>query len=363
MAAEKPGSRIVKSVHGRQERKARSGLSARSGGVAARPRTEPRGSSSSSADLRSGDGPLDVLMRRCIWRAAARRCGHGLQVGSGVGFKHLETFEIGDSVFIGAQAYIQGRFDGTDHHRQPRLDRSAGLHGRPRPGDRGLRWLGTGREGPRVGAHRRFRPTCPSSTPTSRSSRCAIEAWADIGTNATILPGVTIGTRRHRRRRRGGDAGRRRHSPLSPACPRDSCAGARAHRTSRLAGRRQAQTWSRSSGTADNAIDSDRQADARRARSRGGPPRHPVGLGDARARKWRHSSASSPSMSARRTPARCRTARPRCTSRCWPWAWARATRSSPSATRSSPPRTPSATAARRRCSSTSKLTASTWIRR
>ena len=43
-----------------------------------------------------GDGPLDSMMRRCIWRAVARRCGHGLQVGSGVGFKHLETFEIGD---------------------------------------------------------------------------------------------------------------------------------------------------------------------------------------------------------------------------------------------------------------------------
>jgi len=34
-------------------------------------------------------------------------------VGSGVGFKHLETFELGDQVCIGAQAYIQGRFDGT----------------------------------------------------------------------------------------------------------------------------------------------------------------------------------------------------------------------------------------------------------
>jgi acetyltransferase-like isoleucine patch superfamily enzyme len=27
--------------------------------------------------------------------------------------KHLETFELGDRVFIGAQAFIQGRFDGT----------------------------------------------------------------------------------------------------------------------------------------------------------------------------------------------------------------------------------------------------------
>jgi serine acetyltransferase len=36
-----------------------------------------------------------------------------VRIGSGVGFLHLETFEIGDGVFIGAQAYLQGRFDGT----------------------------------------------------------------------------------------------------------------------------------------------------------------------------------------------------------------------------------------------------------
>lgn len=60
-----------------------------------------------------GDGKLDTLMRRAIWRAVARRFGNQIRIGSGVGFKHLETFEIGDGVFIGAQAYIQGRFDGA----------------------------------------------------------------------------------------------------------------------------------------------------------------------------------------------------------------------------------------------------------
>src|SRR5262252_4764546 len=56
-----------------------------------------------------GDGDFDTLMRRAIWRAMARRVGHGLNVGSGVGFKHIETFEIGAGVFIGAQSYVQGR--------------------------------------------------------------------------------------------------------------------------------------------------------------------------------------------------------------------------------------------------------------
>src|SRR5262245_55461598 len=59
------------------------------------------------------DDPLSVAMRAAIWRAVARRVGRGLQIGSGVGVKHLETFHIGDGVFIGAQSYMQGRFDGT----------------------------------------------------------------------------------------------------------------------------------------------------------------------------------------------------------------------------------------------------------
>ena len=75
--------------------------------------------------------------------------------------------------------------------------------------------------------------------------------------------------------------------------------------------------------------------------------------GSRRGPRWRRSSASSPRTSARRTPAPSRTARRRCTWRCSPSASGRATRSSPSAIRSSPPPTPSATAARRRCSSTS----------
>ena len=52
-------------------------------------------------------------MRKAIWQSIARSCGTALQVASGAGFKHPETFEIGNGVFIGAQAYIQGRYDGT----------------------------------------------------------------------------------------------------------------------------------------------------------------------------------------------------------------------------------------------------------
>src|SRR5579863_8928598 len=60
-----------------------------------------------------GEGKLDLLMRRAIWRALARRMGNGVTIGDGVGFKHLETFEIGNGVFVGAHSFFQGRHDGS----------------------------------------------------------------------------------------------------------------------------------------------------------------------------------------------------------------------------------------------------------
>lgn len=139
-----------------------------------------------------GTGTFDTLMRRVIWRAVARSCGHGLQIGSGVGFRHLETFEIGDHVFVGAQAYIQGRFDGTcvigDHvwiGPQSYFDARALVIEEYVGWGPGARLLGSTHTG------------SPTDIPIVQTDLeikpVRIEAWADIGTNATILPGVTIG--------------------------------------------------------------------------------------------------------------------------------------------------------------------------
>src|SRR3974377_506721 len=62
---------------------------------------------------REGESEFDYLMRRVLLRAMCKCAGHGLQVGPGVVLKHAETMEFGDAVFIGAQAMIQGRYDGT----------------------------------------------------------------------------------------------------------------------------------------------------------------------------------------------------------------------------------------------------------
>ncbi|MFT2214431.1 acyltransferase [Rhizobium giardinii] len=140
----------------------------------------------------SGDGFIDAVMRRAIWHATSRRCGAGLQVGSGAGFKHPETFEIGNGVFIGAQAYIQGRYDGTcvigDN---VWIGPQAYMDARDLVIEECVGW------GPGAKILGSSHTAVPVDVPIIRTDLeikpVRIGAWADIGTNATILPGVTIG--------------------------------------------------------------------------------------------------------------------------------------------------------------------------
>lgn len=139
-----------------------------------------------------GEGFTDALMRRAIWRSLALSCGHGLQVAAGAAFRHLETFEIGNGVFIGAQANIQGRYDGRcvigDHvwiGPQTFIDARDVLLGDYVGFGPGAKILGSTHTG------------VPVDVPIVRTDLSIepvrIEEWADIGTNATILPGVTVG--------------------------------------------------------------------------------------------------------------------------------------------------------------------------
>jgi galactoside O-acetyltransferase len=140
----------------------------------------------------NGEAAVDTLMRRCIWRALAKRCGTGLAVGAGASFKHIETFEIGDGVTIGPQAYIQGRFDGTCVvgnfvwiGPQAYLDArhvTLGDYVGWGPGAKvlGSEHTGTPMDVPIIQSDLEIKPV-------------KVEAWADIGTNAVLLPGITVG--------------------------------------------------------------------------------------------------------------------------------------------------------------------------
>jgi len=138
------------------------------------------------------DGDFDGLMRRVIWRAVARRFGHGIRIGNGVGFKHLETFEIGNQVFIGSQSYIQGRFDGTCI-----IGNHVWIGPQSYFDARDLiieDYVGWGPGAKVLGStHTGLPIDVPIIQTDLEIKSVKIETGADIGMNAVILPGVTIG--------------------------------------------------------------------------------------------------------------------------------------------------------------------------
>jgi len=191
MPENKPDSRVVHSVHGVKEVISdpdfESGLSRH---------LKEQYSRDELVDLSSrfalGDDKFNALMRRVIWRAIARRFGNDVHLGSGLGFKHLETFEIGDGVFIGANSYIQGRFDGTciigDHvwiGPQSYFDARDLIIEEYVGWGPGAKVLGSSHTGIPVDV--------PIIQTDLEIKPVRIMAWADIGVNAVILPGVTVG--------------------------------------------------------------------------------------------------------------------------------------------------------------------------
>lgn len=139
-----------------------------------------------------GETAFDAMMRRVLWRALVRQAGHGLCVERGVRFRHPETFEIGDGVFIGEQSMIQGRINGTceiGHHvwigPHSFLDARHLALGE---------YVGWGPGAKVLGSTHTGEPTNVPIIQTDLDIQpVRVEAWADIGVNAVLLPGVTIG--------------------------------------------------------------------------------------------------------------------------------------------------------------------------
>lgn len=140
----------------------------------------------------AGEDRYAQMMRRILVKALARRCGDGLVVASQVGFKHLETFQIGSACFIGAGAYLQGRFDGRC---------IIGNNVWIGPGSyfdaRDLvleDYVGWGPGAKVLGsAHTGIPADVPIVKTDLEIRPVRVGAWADIGTNAVLLPGVTVG--------------------------------------------------------------------------------------------------------------------------------------------------------------------------
>lgn len=142
--------------------------------------------------FRSGESSFDGLMRRVIMRSLCKSVGSDLQVASSVVLKHPETMEFGDSVFIGSQTMIQGRFDGTC-----RIGNHVWIGPQAYFDARDLvleDYVGWGPGAKVLGSTHTGEPTdVPIITTELVIRPVRVGFGSDIGMNASILPGVRIG--------------------------------------------------------------------------------------------------------------------------------------------------------------------------
>lgn len=141
---------------------------------------------------RSDEGAFETQLRRIIFRAMCKRAGNGARIEPEVVVKHPETMEFGDGVFIGAHTMIQGRFDGTC-----RIGGHVwiGPHAYFDARDLILEdYVGWGPGAKVLGSSHTGRPLdVPIIATELKIEPVVVGYGADIGTNATLLPGVHVG--------------------------------------------------------------------------------------------------------------------------------------------------------------------------
>ena len=138
------------------------------------------------------EGPKGQRARRVILRAVCKKLGHGVKIGMGVLVLHPQTFEIGDAVFVGNQTFLQGRHDGrcvigahTWIGPQSYFDCRDMEFGEYVGWGPGAKVLGSEHTGE------------PIDVPIIQTDLVIkpvrVGNGADIGVNAVLLPGVTVG--------------------------------------------------------------------------------------------------------------------------------------------------------------------------
>jgi acetyltransferase-like isoleucine patch superfamily enzyme len=144
------------------------------------------------SQYRSGESVFDTMMRRVLMRTLCKRVGNDLQVGPNVVLKHPETFEFGDCVFIGAQTMIQGRFDGVC-----KIGSHVWIGPQAYFDARDLileDYVGWGPGAKVLGSVHTGSPiTEPIITTGLVIKPVRVGLGADVGMNASILPGVHVG--------------------------------------------------------------------------------------------------------------------------------------------------------------------------
>jgi acetyltransferase-like isoleucine patch superfamily enzyme len=142
--------------------------------------------------LREEEGALETSLRRALLRALCRHVGTDIQIGPGVMLKHPETMEIGDCVFIGAQAMIQGRFDG-----KCRIGNHVWIGPQAYFDARDLvieDYVGWGPGAKVLGSSHTGDPLDVPIIATNLVIKPVVIGYgADIGVNSVILPGIHVG--------------------------------------------------------------------------------------------------------------------------------------------------------------------------
>src|SRR5580704_11862751 len=141
---------------------------------------------------RGEEGAFEAQLRRILFRAMCRQAGQGVRVEPEVVLKHPETMEFGDSVFIGAQTMIQGRFDGTC-----RIGNHVWIGPQAYFDARDIileDYVGWGPGAKVLGSTHTAEPIdLPIITTGLVIQPVRVGFGADIGMNSSILPGVQIG--------------------------------------------------------------------------------------------------------------------------------------------------------------------------
>lgn len=139
-----------------------------------------------------GDSYIDALMRRICMRALTKYCGDELQIAPGISLKHPETFEIGNGVVISEGCAIHGRCDGRFvMGDKVWVGPQSFLDARDLVIED---YVGWGPGAKVLGSEHTGLPVDePIISTDLRIAPVRVERWADIGTNAVLLPGVTIG--------------------------------------------------------------------------------------------------------------------------------------------------------------------------
>ncbi len=144
------------------------------------------------SQYRSDEGPFESQLRRILFRAMSKSAGHALRIEPEVVLKHPETMELGNAVFIGAHTMIQGRYDGKcsiGNHVW------IGPHAYFDARDLVLEdYVGWGPGAKVLGSsHTGIPLDVPIIATELRIEPVVVGYGADVGTNATLLPGVKVG--------------------------------------------------------------------------------------------------------------------------------------------------------------------------